>query len=281
MSKKTKAILFISMSALGFALMAFFVRLSDELGPFVSSFQKSFFRNIISLFVALFVFLKNKNEISKKITPTLCLRSLLGTVGIFANFYALSYIPIAEGQSLNKTAPIFTVIFSWLFLQQKPSKQQFFTICLGFLGVLLILKPGFAGSASLPLLVGLLGGVCAGGAYTCLGKLAQERCNPAFIVLFFSAFSTILSIPFVLINPCPMNFYQLLTLTFAGIGAAIGQFGITLAYKYAKAREIAVFDYSNLLFTGILGFIFFNQLPDIVSIIGMMIIIIAALLRSR
>lgn len=281
MTEKTKAIIFITMSALGFALMAFFVRLSDEIGLSISSFQKSFFRNIISLLVALIAFIKTKNPISTKISPSLFLRSILGTIGIFANFYALSYIPIAEGQSLNKTAPIFTVIFAWLFLNQKPSKRQFFIICLGFLGVLLILKPGFAGEASLPLAIGLMGGICAGGAYTCLGKLAQEKCDPSFIVLFFSIFSSISSIPFVIINPCPMNFYQILSLTFAGVGATLGQFGITLAYKYAKAKEIAVFDYSNLLFTGILGFAFFNQIPDIFSISGMIIIIIAALLKSN
>ena len=281
MSKTTKAIAFILMSALGFAFMAFFVRLTDEIGTSISGFQKSFFRNIISLLVASCVFIKSKKSFPSSISSILWFRSILGTIGIFANFYALSLISIAEGQSLNKTAPIFTVLFAALFLKQKPTKHQLFKIILGFLGVLLILKPGFAGEATFPLAIALLGGICAGGAYTCLGKLAEQKYEPSFIVLFFSIFSTLVSLPFVIINPSPMSLYQLLSLILAGVSAAIGQFGITLAYKYAKAREIAVFDYSNLLFTGILGFVFFRQLPDTISILGMLIIVIAALGRKN
>lgn len=280
MLDRTKGILFILTSALGFALMAFFVRLCDNYGDIVPGCQKSFFRNIIAFAVAAAVFLSNggksPRKIIKMISPTLLLRSVLGTIGVFANFHALSYVPIAEGQSLNKTAPFFTVIFAWLFLGEKASKKQIFKILLAFTGTLLVLKPGFAGEFSMPLFVGLIGGIAAGGAYTCLSKLSRENCDGAFIVLFFSAFSSLASLPFVLFSPAPMNMAQVAALLGAGISAAIGQFGITSAYRYAKAREIAVYDYSNLLFTGILGFCFFNQLPDVLSIAGMLIIVLAA-----
>ena len=63
----------------------------------------------------------------------------------------------------------------------------------------------------------------------------------------------------------------------AGIGAAIGQFGITMAYRFAQPRHVAVYDYSNIIFTALLGFALFNQIPDWLSITGFITIIIAAI----
>ena len=62
----------------------------------------------------------------------------------------------------------------------------------------------------------------------------------------------------------------------AGAGAALGQFGITLAYGYAAPRDIAVYDYTNILFTAVFGFVFFSQVPDLWSVLGFMAILVAA-----
>lgn len=77
----------------------------------------------------------------------------------------------------------------------------------------------------------------------------------------------------MIIDYHPMNFMQILTLTGAGGGAAIGQFGITWAYRFAEPRQIAVYDYSGIIFAAILGFLAFGQIPDYLSIIGFVIII--------
>ena len=124
--------------------------------------------------------------------------------------------------------------------------------------------------------MGLLGGACAGGAYACVRTLRTHRVDPAFIILFFSVFSCLASVPFMLVRFDPMTFAQVLILLGAGVGAAIGQFGITLAYGYAAPREIAVFDYSNILFTAAFGFIFFAQVPDAWSVLGFVAILVAA-----
>lgn len=74
----------------------------------------------------------------------------------------------------------------------------------------------------------------------------------------------------------PMTWSQVLILFGAGASAALGQFGITLAYGFAAPREIAVFDYSNILFTAAFGFIFFAQVPDVWSVLGFVAIFVAA-----
>ena len=79
----------------------------------------------------------------------------------------------------------------------------------------------------------------------------------------------------------PMTWSQVAILFGAGVGAAIGQFGITLAYGYAAPRDIAVYDYSNILFTAALGFVFFGQIPDAWSVLGFALILFAAFRLNR
>ena len=74
-----------------------------------------------------------------------------------------------------------------------------------------------------------------------------------------------------------MTWRQVAALLGAGAGAAMGQFGITIAYGYAAPRDIAVYDYSNILFTAALGFTFFGQVPDALSAVGFALVIAAAL----
>ena len=304
LSSKTKGILALVTSAFGFALMALCVRLCDDYGAPVSSFQKSFFRNAVALTIAAVVFVRNKvkvrgegerrrlfffrcNEQKRDLqcSPSpyaftslalLSARSIFGTVGIFANFYALGKITIAEGQTLNKTAPFFTVIFAYLFLKERVTVRQLGALVLAFAGTVLITKPGFAGEAAFPLAMGLLGGLGAGAAYVCVRALRTHGVDSALIILFFSAFSCLASVPFMLHGFDPMTPAQVAILLGAGGGAAIGQFGVTLAYGYAAPRDIAVYDYTNILFTAALGFAFFGQVPDVWSCLGFAAILLAA-----
>ncbi len=280
-SDRLKGIASIVASAFGFAVMALCVRLCDDYGGPVSSFQKSFFRNAVALTLALAVLLREEGRAGFRLPSArggaiLLLRAALGTVGLFANFYALGKIPIAEGQTLNKTAPFFTVVCAWLFLRERVTRRQALALCLAFVGVLFIAKPGFAGDAAFPLFIGLLGGVCAGAAYACVRALRTHGVSSSFIIFFFSVFSCLAAIPFMLHHVDPMTPAQLLILVGAGAGAAVGQFGVTLAYGYAAPREIAVYDYTNILFTAAFGFLFFGQTLDAASVFGVFAILLAA-----
>ena len=282
MSDRQKGVCCILASAFGFALMAFFVRLCDDFGAPVSSFEKSFFRNIVALALALAAWLRTADRsagfraLTRPAWGVLLLRATLGTIGIFANFYALGHIPIAEAQTLNKTAPFFTVILAWLFLGERASGRQVLVLLLAFAGVALVAKPGFAGADAFPLSMGLMSGFCAGGAYACVRKLGLMRVPGTLIVLAFSAFSCAAAVPFMLHRFDPLTVTQLLVLLGAGVGAAIGQFGITAAYRFAPPRSIAVFDYSSILFAAAFGYVFFAQVPDALSVVGFVAILLAA-----
>ena len=303
---KAKGIAAIVASALGFALMAALVRLADDYGEPLSAFQKSFFRNLVALAVAAAVYWRQSPRISNpnpqvpspnpvnpvnpvqtprsqpRTTFLLLARAAFGTLGIFANFYALSHIPIATGQMLNKTAPFFTVAFAWAFLGERTFFRQAVALAVAFAGAMLVVKPGFAGAHAFPLAVGLLGGAAAGAAYACVRALRRRGVDPAYILLYFSVFSCLAAVPFMFPGLKPMTFAQVAVLLGAGGAAAVGQFGVTLAYGYAAPRDIAVYDYSSVLFAAAFGYFFFAQVPDIFSVLGFAVILAAlVLLNSR
>ena len=263
-------------------MMAFFVRLADDYGPAVSCFQKSFFRNIIALAIASIVLMLPNGGRSRGVAATkgiVCLlvaRSVFGTAGIFANFKAVSEIPIGEAMTLNKTAPFFTVLFSWLFLKENVSRLQAVALLVAFAGAVLVMKPGFGADAVAPHAIALFGGLSAGAAYVCVHQLGRVGYSSAKTVLFFSAFSCIASLPPAMAMYVPMTAAQTWILVGAGASAAVGQFGVTAAYRYAEPRKIAVFDYSNVVFAALLGFAFFGQMPDLLSVAGFILIFVAA-----
>lgn len=289
---KAKGIAAIVASALGFALMAALVRLADDYGEPLSAFQKSFFRNLVAFAVAAAVYWYSRPRVASpsprttthepRTTFLLIARAAFGTLGIFANFYALSHIPIATGQMLNKTAPFFTVAFAWAFLGERTLPRQAAALAVAFAGAVLVVKPGFAGAEAFPLAVGLLGGAAAGAAYACVRALRRRGADPAYIILYFSVFSCLAAVPFMLPGLRPMTFAQVAVLLGAGGAAAVGQFGVTLAYGYAAPRDIAVYDYSSVLFAAAFGYLFFAQVPDIFSVLGFAVILAAlVLLNSR
>ena len=176
---------------------------------------------------------------------------------------------------LNKLSPFFAIIFSALFLKEKIKPNQMIALIVAFIGMLFVVKPSFDFTV-IPAFAGVLGGISAAAAYTCVRALSGKE-SPDTIVFYFSLFSTIAVSPFMIATFTPMKILQLLSLLCAGVFASIGQFGITLAYKYAPAKEISIFDYTNIIFSAIISLFIFNVLPDKYSVLGYLIIFIAAL----
>lgn len=276
LSSGDKAILFIVLSALCFAFMNLFVRLSGDL----PSMQKCFFRNFVAGFFALGVLLKNKSSMKwkKGNFKFLFLRAFTGTLGIICNFYAIDHIPLADASILNKMSPFFVIIFSIIILREKLTVFQGAFVFLAFIGAMFVIRPSFENVELIPSAIGLAGGLCAGFAYTMVRILGKRGENGSLIVFFFSAFSCIATLPFLIFDFHPMSLYQLLMLLGAGLSAAGGQFSITAAYYHAPAREISVYDYSQIIFATLLGLFFLGELPDMFSVIGYVIIIAAAVL---
>ena len=270
-SNRQKGMICIILSAFCFAWMNAFVRLAGDL-PFI---QKSFFRNLVALLFALAMLLREHGSLKpqKSTLPFLLIRAAAGTVGILCNFYAIDHLALSDASILNKMSPFFAILCSWVFLKEKLNWKQGLIVIGAFIGSLFVIKPSFANADLFPSLIGLLGGLGAGVAYTMVRRLGQIGANKAYIVFFFSAFSCVVTLPYLILSYMPMSWKQLLILILAGLAAAGGQFGVTSAYCYAPAKEISVYDYTQIIFAAGLGFLLFAQIPDWLSILGYCIII--------
>lgn len=271
-SDRVKGIIFITASALGFALMSAFVKLAGDL----PNFQKVFFRNLVSATVALYLIMKHKGSMTgkKENRKILIYRSLFGTLGVIFSFYAIDNLVLSDANMINKLSPFLVIILSALFLKEKINAKQITSLIVAFIGSLFIIKPTFSIDL-VPYIVAILGALFAGAAYTCL-RVLRDREEYYTIVFFFSVFSLVTTFPAFIFVYKSMTLLQLIYLLLAGVFASLGQFGITLAYKYAPAKEISIFDYTNIIFSAILSIVLFNQFPDILSITGYIIVFIAS-----
>lgn len=275
-NKKTAAVLFIILSALCFTGMNSCVRLSGDL----PSVQKSFFRNFMAAIFAAVMLVKAHAplKIQKGCGAAMVMRAVCGTVGVLCNFYAVDHLALSDASMLNKLSPFFAVVFSLLILKEKISLPQAAAIAAAFIGSLFIIRPTFSNMELVPSLIGFAGGMGAGAAYTFVRYMKQRGENSALIVFFFSMFSCTVTLPFMLIGFQPMSLKQLFILLLAGLFAAGGQFAITAAYARSPAREVSVYDYSQVIFSAVTGYFLFEQVPVPLSILGYVIIISAAVM---
>lgn len=277
MKDRNKGILCIICAAFFFALMNLFVKMSGE----IPTLQKAFFRNVVAIIFSLVLLLKNHVSLSgcKGNWHLVFLRSLFGTLGIFFNFYAIDHLNISDASMLNKLSPFFAILFSYFILKEKAKFYQLACVFAALFGTLFILKPESSNAlVSFSALIGLLSGMSAGLAYTILRKATGRGVPGNLVVFVFSVFSCLCSLPFFVINYTPMTLGQLAFLVLAGLAATGGQFSITAAYTYAPASELSVYDYSQVIFAGILGFLFIGEVPDIFSYLGYTVIIGASVI---
>lgn len=275
-SNHTKGILCVFAAAFGFSLMTFFVRISGD----IPTMQKAFFRNAVAAVIAMGTILVAKEpfRITKGCGRDIFFRCLFGTTGMIANFYAIDHMGIADANMLNKLSPFFAILVSIPLLSEKPSRLDWASLLVAFTGALLIIRPGISFTVG-PALLGLYGGFGAGTAYAFVRMLGRKGEKTTTIVLCFSLFSCLLTGPYLIFDYHPMTGKQWLCLIMAGASAALGQYGITSAYKFAPAKDISVFDYTQVIFAALWGILFLGETPVPLSIAGYVLIIGTAVYR--
>lgn len=272
------AIGFVLLSTCSFALMSAMVRLSGAL----PTMQKVFFRNSIAVFVAIFMIAKSREKISvqKRNWLFLAIRAAAGTIGLIASYYTYDVMLISDATMLAKLAPFSTILFSALIMREKVTPAQLTALAVVFAGSLLVIKPSFDFSAMLPAIIAAAGGIIAGVSITMVRFLQLRGEKSESIVLAFSLTSCIVCLPQLIFGYVPMTAFQLLSLIAAGICATIGQFSMSAAYKRAPAGVLSVFEYSQVLFSALFGMMLFSQKPDILSVIGYIVVVIASVIMA-
>jgi drug/metabolite transporter (DMT)-like permease len=258
-----------TISAAAFAGMGALVKAAADV-PVV---EKVVVRNLISLVIAgVFAWRAGRPLLGRRENQgLLLLRSLLGVAGVVCYFYAIDHLILADATMLTRLSPFFVAIFALFFLGERPPKAVIFAMMVAFAGGLLVIKPRFDLSI-LPALIGLTSAVFAGGAYTVVRSL-RSRETPETIVFYFSLVTVVVLTPFTALNFHLPNGRETALLIGIGVGAAIGQFGLTLAYRYAPAAGVSIYSHTTIVFSALLGWAFWAEFPDLLSFVGGVLII--------
>lgn len=213
--------------------------------------------------------LKGKNQ------GLLLIRALAGFAAMTLNFYALAQIPLGDAALLNQSSPIFVVLLSWFFLDERLSGRLVVLVLLSFLGILLVLRPS-GNVFNLAGLAGLLGSIFAAGAYVAIRQLHQ---TDSFwtMAFYFMVAAALLSLPPMLHTWVMPNSGQLLLLIGIGLFGSLGQLFMTYAYKNDSASWVAPFSYAGVLFSFILGMAFFGDSLDWAGGLGALLTILGGI----
>jgi len=274
---KSKGILYISLSAFFFSLMAVAVKAT----PNIPVVEKIFFRNMIGLVPILMNTYHSRTSLKPNNTKLILLRSTFGLIGIFAYYTALSLLSLSDAVIMNKLSPFFVLIFSALFLKEKIKGKQVYALILAVTGALFVIRPSFDLTV-IPALIGLSSAIFAGAAYTTVRKLSETD-EAIVIVFYFSLITTLITIPVMLITK---NFViptglEALLLVLIGLAAVTAQIFMTSAYRYAPAGELAIYTYSNIIFSIIFSIVIWSDFPDLYSLIGATLIVSGGYINYR
>ncbi len=272
MNRVAKGAAFMLVSALGFAIMSAFVKLAGDLPVW----EKVFFRNLVSLFISWYSITTTHKiywgqSVNRKF---LAGRALTGLIGMVMYFYALDRMLLADANMLVTLSPFFVTLFAWVILKEKRTPVQLPALIVLFAASLLIIKPRFD-LAVIPALVAFLSAVTTGISHTLVRFMGNKE-KPDTIIFYFSLISTIIIFPFIMVNFVMPDTMQWIFLLATGIFAAVGQFGLTYAYRNAPASKVTVFNFSGIVFSGALGFLIWGEISDYMSIAGAVLILCTA-----
>lgn len=278
-NQNTNGIFSMIIASVCFAMMSVMVKLS---GGRIPLFQQVFFRNIVMIFFAVITLYIQKISIrvEGKYVFRLSLRCIFGFLGVITLFYANNHLYLANAQILQKSNPLFVAIFAIFILKESPTLKRSLTLIGGFIGAFIIINPTGDFHDLKASIIGISSALFGAIAYTMVGKMSGHV-DKMVIIFYFSLFSSIASIiPMSRVYVTPTG-KEWLFLILIGIFAAGGQYFITKAYTVGRASTVAMFDYTGVILSPILGFIIFNENISSRIIIGMVLIIICGYLSTR
>tara|TARA_B100000965_G_scaffold158_1_gene175 strand:- start:9295 stop:10197 length:903 start_codon:yes stop_codon:yes gene_type:complete len=255
-----KGIRFLIGSGLAFSLMSVCVK---AIGGKIPVAELVFARAAISLIITRLLLLKNNIDPWGYQKKLLLLRGFFGTVALFCIFKALTILPISTATVIQYIYPTFTVISAYFILNEYIFKRIVFSIILGWLGIILVTQPEWTTNKNIietviAISIAILGALMTSLAYICVRKLSAKE-NPLVIIHYFPLVSIPLSIPFILNNfvlPTGTDWILILGI---GIFTQIGQLCITEGLRLIPASQATSFNYSQVIFSSILGLIIFQE----------------------
>ncbi len=265
---------------LGVTGLSFTALLVKLLGGNLHAFQIGFFRALFGLAVLLPFIMRDGGAVLRtRRLPTHIARTILGSIAMLAGFLAVTLLPLADAVALSFTKPLFVVLLAALVLREAVRWRRWSATAVGFVGVLIMVRPGAAGFDP-AIAIALLSAFAAGGAWTFIKSLSGTEA-PVTMLSWFAIISSVVTLAAavpVWQTPTTVELLILLGMGALGVG---GQAAIIRAFRVADASAVAPLDYLRLPIAGGLAFIVFAELPSIQNLIGAVVIIASTIYIAR
>lgn len=257
-------------AALSFSLMYALMKWAATLEP-VSAGEMAFYRSLFGLPVVLFWVLSAKGGLASLSTrrPMVHVwRCALGVTGILLIFQGLKLLPLADATTIGFTAPIFATLLSILFLKEKVGRHRWTAVVLGFLGVLVMVRPGAEGAPPLAGLLFALGGAFVAAAVTVtLRQLGKTESATAIVFWFFVACATVGG-GLTLIDGHSHSWAVLAVLAAGGLAGGLAQLLMTTSLQHAPVSALAPLDYLQMVGAVVLGWLLLSDAPTAATLAG-------------
>jgi len=241
-------------------------------GAAVSTSAIVFFQNFISLL--LFLPWALLNGVADLKTKHLLLHGVRGLGGVLSQalmFIAILKMPLMNTVLLSNSAPLFIPLVAWIWLREKIAFSTAISVAIGFIGILFILKPGPSLLRNPAALVATAAAVCSAIALVTVNRLSCTE--PTYRILFYYFLTaSLLTSPFLPWGWHSPTARQWLILMGIGLCQAASQLLIILAYRHAKPGRIAPFNYSVVVFSGLIGWIVWHNRPDVLALVGVLLV---------
>ncbi len=260
-------------SAILFSMLGAIVR---HLSEHMHTFQVSFFRCAAGLvFMLPWLLHQGMGALKTRRLGLYTARCFLGLVSMQMGFYALSLISFADSTALSFTTPLFATAMAALFLGEVVRIRRWTATIIGFIGVIIIIRPG-AGALNIGVLLAT-GAAALSAVVTLIVKQLTKTESPTTIVTFMVLLMTPMALPlaiWVWQAPAPIDWLWILLM---GVCGSAGHICLVRAFALADASVVMNYDYTRMVFATMIGWIAFGEFPDLWTWIGSGVIVASTL----
>lgn len=257
------------------ALFGVFTKIALEGG---SVFWVSFVSYLTGALVLLpYIAYKGTSYLKSEHYGLLFGRAIIGTLASFCYTISIHYIPIVNGTLLFNTAPIFIPLLSTVFLKEKIGKSTWLAVLIGFIGIIIIIKPTAAIFTQTGDLIGILSGVSLAVAYL-LMKMLTATDPGVRIIFYYLGIGTLLQIPLLFLTDFMLSTESCYNAILGGLLLLAAQLALVKGYQYASASQIGIYQYTSVVFVGLFGWLIWNSVPTPGEILGVLLVSIAGII---
>jgi drug/metabolite transporter (DMT)-like permease len=259
----------------GCVMFSAMMTLVKSLGGSFESFQLAFFRALFGLFAVIpFIVRLGPGVLRTRRLALHGVRGILGASAMLCGFYAITHLSMADAVSISYARALFLIPLAVLFLGEVVRMRRWSATAVGFIGVIVMLRPG--GEVEPATFVALLGSLLVAIVTILIKKLTKTE-RPETLLFYFGVISsTVALIPALTVWRQP-DLGELALLMMTGACGAAGQYCMIRGFKIGEATALLPFDYTRLVFAGIIGYFVFFEVPDMWTITGALIIVASTL----